>query len=417
MSPSPAPSRLGPAPPRLVVVLGGFASLAFITGIVLAILDPAEVGIKSHQADSFSRSAIGHRGLVRWLRALDVPVVVSQSSTADKATFGTLLAILEPPTDDPERLRRLIADAGSQVVLIALPKWEGEIHETEDGFVGVVRPVDDADRDAVLDALLLDATSGPAPSGRWAWFDDPPPVEPQLTRPMGMRGAVLPMLTRDDTIVIGEQALYGKRLIVVADPDLLANAGLVANAPLLMTVLSELIPPGGAVIVDETLHGHQSAASLLRQLFEFPLAAVSIQVLLMLLLAIGAGLRRFGAPVPAGAGLSRGRRVLLENTAALSHFAGHDDDALRRYWRLTSRAVQRALHAPSELTGADAMAWLARVGRARGVEGDPAELSAASNVAPREQRLTVARQIDAWRRSMIERRRAPQQTPPTQENR
>ena len=58
---SPAPNRLGPAPPRLVWVLGGFAAVAFIAGIVLAILDPAEVGIKSHQADSFSRSAIGHR--------------------------------------------------------------------------------------------------------------------------------------------------------------------------------------------------------------------------------------------------------------------------------------------------------------------------------------------------------------------
>ncbi|MCB9551448.1 MAG: DUF4350 domain-containing protein [Myxococcales bacterium] len=385
---------------RLIWALGLFAALAFAAGVLLAILDPAETGVRSHAADTFSRSAVGHRGLVRWLRALGVPVVVSRGDTAAKAAPGTVLAILEPPLDvDPDRLRDLVDRSEASALLIALPKWTVEPHARERGFVAEVAPVAAEDRDKLLDALYITARSAPAEAGDYLLDDAPAAVT--LKDPVGVRGEIVPRLSRGETVLVGQARLYGRPLLLVADPDLIANAGLVAHAPLLAALLGELIGDR-VLVVDETLHGHRTAGSLARQLFEFPLAAITLQLLAVVLLALLAGVRRFGAPVPLPQGFGRGRRVLIENTAALGHHAGHDGDALRRYFETTLRRVQRALHAPAELRGEAALQWLARVGRARRVDEDPAALAAAAESARPQDRLAVARRIDAWRRALLD---------------
>lgn len=391
---------------RLILGLGVFAALSFAAGVLLAVLDPAEVAVPSHEADTFSRSAIGHRGLVRWLRALGVPVVVSRAGTAAKAGPGTVLAILEPPAKpDPGRLTRLVEAADPDVILVALPKWTGHAHRTRDGWIAELERVPDADRDAVLAALGVDARTAPAADGAWRSDGAAPPVVPALREPQGLTGDVDPLLTRGETVVIGLAWRDDTPLVIVADPDLLANAGLVHHAPLLADLLRPLLSdPARALVVDETLHGYVSTASLARQFFEFPLAAVTAQAGAVVLLAMLAGLRRFGAPVPAPPGLGRGRRVLVENTAALGHFAGHDADALRRYWQATLGRVSAGLHAPSALGPADTLAWLDRIGRGRGVDVDPAALAAqvdeAETLRPAA-RLALARRIHGWRRAIL----------------
>lgn len=385
---------------RLIGGLGLFAALAFAAGVVLAILDPAEVGVRSHEADTFSRSAIGHRGLVRWLRALGVPVVISRGDTAAKAGPGTVLALLEPPLDvDPDRLRDLIDRAEASALIVALPKWTAEPHAHERGFIADIEPVTPEARDTLLDALTLTARSAPADAGDYALNDAPADV--RLHAPVGVRGDIEPRLIRGDTVLVGEARLYGRPLLLIADPDLIANAGLIHHAPLLATLLGDVIGDR-ALIVDETLHGHRTAGSLARHLFEFPLAALTLQLLAVALLALLAGVRRFGAPLPLPTGFGRGRRVLIENTAALGHHAGHDGDALRRYFDTTLRRVRQALHAPAELRGDAALQWLARVGRARHVDEDPEALAAAADTARPAERLATARRIDAWRRALID---------------
>lgn len=387
---------------RLVWGLGLFAALSFAAGIVLAVLDPAEVAVRSHEADTFSRSAIGHRGFVRWLRALGVPVVISRDATARKAGPDTVLALLEPPVDvDPAVLRALIEDSEAVLVIIALPKWTGARHAHERGFVGAVEPVEHAARDALLDALRIEAKSTPAASGEWTLDRAAPPSAIQLTAPYGLEGQISPRLVRGDTVVVGVATFNDRPLLLIADPDLLANAGLVAHAPLLAELLGDLLD-GRVLVVDETLHGHRTVASLARRLFEFPLAALTLQATAMALLAIFAGVRRFGAPVPLPAGYGRGRRVLIENTAALGHYAGHDGDALARYFAATLRRVGAALHAPAGLRGDALLAWIARVGQARRVDTDPAALAAAAESARPADRLAVAARIDAWRRALLD---------------
>ncbi len=385
---------------RLIAGLAIFAGLSFVGGILLAVIDPGEVAVPSYEADTFSRSAIGHRGLVRWLRALDVPVVISRASTARKAGPGTVLAILEPPVEDPEgRLARLIDASDADAIVLALPKWTGLEHQKTDGWIARLEAVEHDERDALLKRLGLHVRSVAATDGPWRWHDDAPPVEPALTQPMGVEGELDPMLAREGAHVVARTLRDGTPLVLVADPDLLANAGLVHHAPLLVELLQPLLE-GRVLVVDETLHGYMTTASVARQLFEFPLAALTAHALAMIALALLAGMRRFGAPHPVDRQRG-GRRVLIENTAALGQYAGHDADALARYGRMTVDGVGRALHAPSGLDRPALHRWLARIGEGRGVSDDPTTLTDAVDRASAAERLAVARRIHRWRRAML----------------
>lgn len=401
---SPAEHRSGPASPRgggrrLILGLVVFASVSFVGGILLAVIDPAEVAVPSYEADTFSRSAIGHRGLVRWLRALDVPVVISRAGTAAKAGPGTVLAILEPPLEDDDgRLTRLLDAAEPDAVLIALPKWTGDEHASTDGWIARLSAVQHTERDKILQRLGIDARSVDADAGPWSWRGGPPPVEPAIPDVRAVEGALEPLLTRGDRVVVGTTEREGTPIVLVADPDLLSNAGLVHHAPLLAALLEPSLGER-VLVVDETLHGYLTTASIARQLFEFPLAALTAQVVAMIALALLAGVRRFGAPLPVDRARG-GRRVLIENTAALGQYAGHDADALERYWQVTLDGVARALHAPSGLDRAATMAWLDRIGRSRGVDEAPDALARSADEATPGERLATARRIHRWRRSM-----------------
>src|SRR5690606_19413737 len=78
--------------------------------------------------NAYSYSAIGHKGLVETLRALDVPVVVSEHEPAAKAAGGGVLVIAEPVISDRDgaraaALRAMLIEADR--ALLVLPKWYG----------------------------------------------------------------------------------------------------------------------------------------------------------------------------------------------------------------------------------------------------------------------------------------------------
>ncbi|MEZ4467904.1 MAG: hypothetical protein R3F43_26550, partial [bacterium] len=193
----------------------------------------------------------------------------------------------------------------------------------------------------------------------------------------------------------------------VADPDLINNAGLLAgdNAELVLGLLAPLAE-GRSLLIDETLHGFTLPPSIWIQLFRFPLVLVTLQVGLVLALVLLAGMRRFGAAVPLAPALGRGRGVLVENTARLLWFGGHNDDALDTYWAETRAEVAQRLHAPALSGPAEQAAWLDRVAEGRDLKEKVADLAAAVDGAGREadRILAAARRIHRWRRAMIETR-------------
>ena len=99
--------------------------------------------------------------------------------------------------------------------------------------------------------------------------------------------------------------------------------------------------------------------------------------------------------------------MLVDNTAELLRFGGHSGYGLMRYWRATVRDVASALHAPRDLPTPELYGWLRRVGRARGLDADPAKLAEAVQATGRARAVqprrvvAVARRIHRFRREIL----------------
>src|SRR5262249_26867071 len=129
----------------------------------------------------------------------------------------------------------------------------------------------------------------------------------------------------------------------LADPDALSNYGLARadNAAFALAAAGEAGAPERTLVVDETLHGHESVPSLWRELFQFPLVLALVQGLFAVGAWLWAGLPRFGAPLAETAPLAAGKSVLIENTASLLGTGGHTAHVLARHFERTVQALAR----------------------------------------------------------------------------
>ncbi len=358
---------------------------------------------RSAGVDGYSVSAIGHKGLVRLLEKLDVPVVVSRSDSGDKAKHGLLIVAEPTVTDDAsrERLEKLVASAPN--TLVVLPKWYGSAERGKTWIEDArLLPIDEVA--PVIAALELEQTATierPAAAVDWVVdrrFTRPVIREPQLIATQGLDAIAA---DRADRQLLGQTLHDGRTLTVLADPDVLNNFGLrtAENARFAIDLIDEL-RHDGPVVIDETMHGYAQQPSLLRTLFRFPLVLATLQVLVCAALAVWAAMVRFGPRRAAPPPIAPGKDFLIRNTAALLHYGGHHSHALKRYLQLTVAAVRHALHAPS-LAPAAMTAWLERVRAVRGGEISLVQLEQAVELADTPARVVeVADQVFRWRMEM-----------------
>jgi hypothetical protein len=200
----------------------------------------------------------------------------------------------------------------------------------------------------------------------------------------------------------------GRRLLVLSDPDLISNHGLGQgdNAAAALELLGRARRAGQAIVLDETLHGHERIPSLWRELFAFPLLPAVLQGALALGALVWSGLARFGTPVPTPLGLGSGRAVLIDNTASLLRSAGYSAHTLGRYLDAAMEDVGRVLHAPAGRP-AEQRAWLSRIGRFRGVRVELTRLQAEVEATRQADRpsaaaiVSAARRIHRWKQEML----------------
>ncbi len=245
--------------------------------------------------DSYGASPLGSRAFVETLEALGMHVLRER-----RGELGgqAPLVLLEPDATFAvvDGQRRELADTIASraehglATILVLPKWSFEY--------GTASPDEGAD-DVLSVALpgaalahstaITDALSTVRPTGSLGSY------ELSLPWPQSITGAGAEVLLASDA-----GALVVRRadaLLVVSHPDLVHNWNVqrADNARAMLDVIRGA-GAGDTVTIDEVFHGHGERRSLATALGQAPTVFLTAQALVVLLLIVWIGSRRFGPP-------------------------------------------------------------------------------------------------------------------------
>lgn len=389
---------------RAVIVLVTLMVASVGIGLVSPALTDAFDPTDQLGATTYSVSALGHSGFVRFLEALGHDPLVARTREERNDLEGAVLVLAEPTDELEDLLTRLDA---AEDALIVLPKRR-DGRAGADGRISSQFPVSDKTVDEVIEAMAVDGhvvrLSEKASTVQWGRTLGPhEPVVEELQLMRIFSDHVEELVSCDDGVLVARvELMSGGQGMILSDPDIIANHGLdeSANALFLARLLREFGSEERVFVVDEGIHGFGAASSIYAALFRFPLVLVTMQALLVFLLALWFAARRFGTPLPPPPPIPPGKGTLIDNTARLLEFGGHRKMLLQRYLEESIDSVARRLRAPSSLAGAELHEWLERLREGRGIEtGLPSlQESVRRGTAVR----TTARRIHTWRTEMLD---------------
>jgi hypothetical protein len=401
------PAEPGVFSPRTVIALLVAGVFAFSALMVLSAYAPDLRSGSDGGPHALSRSAIGFAGVVRLLKAVDEPVVVSRDAHARTAT--TSLLVLTPDvTSDTDALFDMTTEGPT---LVVLPKWMSGPDPANPGWavnMGALPP------DAVakllekrFGAIRISRDQATAPVQLKGLPGDPVMTGPvvQLQTLSGGDG-LFPVIqdARGRTLLARSR---DSRAFILADPDLLNTHGLkdLATARAGVGLIDALRRGDGPVVFDVSLNGFRRSKNLLKLAFQPPFLGATLCLAAAALLMALQALTRFGPPRRSDRAIALGKRALADNSAALIRLARREPRMAVRYLDLTRAAVAKALGAgrlgESELTG-----LLDRQAERAGAQHRLGALAAeAAAVQDRAGLMRLAHSLYQWRTEMISERR------------
>jgi hypothetical protein len=394
------------------VILGWIAAVAatFALSIYLMAFGGGDTSRNAVGPSAFSRSAIGYAGLAELIGRLGITVVKGRSGDAREIGPGKLLIVAEPPLATAEEQGRF-AFADADRVLVILPKWRGYRSQSHAGWIegATLWPAGVADQ-AIAKSGATGATARVVRPERWT--TNALGVSPQLdVLVQVVRGGDLrPIVAVGDQVLVGERIDRGRRIWILSDPDMLSNQGLLTggNAEFAIRLVNALRAPQGGVVFDESVRGYRApSANPLTLMFQFPFIIVTIQVLAAAALLLWATMTRFGLPEPAAALFDAGKQGLVRNAANLLRYSSRPEIIVASYVRATIRGTARQLRSPPGLDWRGLVAWLVRVGTARGVAVDfPGLVRRAEDLATSKPEsaaalVEIARDTYRWKQEIL----------------
>jgi hypothetical protein len=357
---------------RTLLALLGVAAAAFVAMAYFAIDDDApRAGNEAAGTTSASRSAVGYRAFIELLRRFEPSVISRMTRSADsRAALRLLLA----PADASEV--RYVTAARTGPALIVLPKWRTQ----RDGFADRVRAARLLAPETVraLAREIANDIEIVRPPAVTVWRASETRGTPQLGHPQLVTSRLLcPLLSSADGILIGRLCARPD-VIVLADPDLLANHGLWRgeNASVAMNLVGRIRGSGGPILV---LESDAAAAAASRSIWKLmvtpPFLAITIAFAIAAGVALWMAALRFGPPTREVEGPAAGIFTLIDVGAGLLHARSHGGRVLRRYAELQALDLGRRLHAPRATTSPGEIgAWLDASRRRRAAGPGYAEL-------------------------------------------
>jgi hypothetical protein len=385
-----------------LLIAGVFAFSAFVA---LSAYAPDLRGGSDGGGHALSRSAIGYAGMVRLLKTMGEPVLVSRDAKA--RTASTSLLVLTPPVDvDKDALNNLTATGPT---LIVMPKWVAAPDMRNPGWVAKVGALDPGAVAKVLDkrfvgvSIVRDKAVAPM---RLLGLPGGPVLTGPIDQLQTIGGDPDPILKDADGRAILSKSDDG-RVFILSDPDLLNTQGIkdLATARAGVAILQSVRGGDGPIIFDVTLDGLGRSRNLAKLAFEPPFLGATICLGAAALLVALQALTRFGAPRRAGRAIALGKLALADNSAGLIRLARREPRMAGRYLELIRASVARALGASPQV-GADLNAQLDRQAERIGASRQLATLTAeADAVKDRAGLMRLARNLYQWKTEMTGERR------------
>ena len=399
--------------PRIVFALAGLAVVLFGLALLFTGGGAEPDADLSVGANSYSRSAIGHRALYETLDKAGRTVLRADSNPLGKLGDDGVLVLFEPESSAFDVTLATKITAAKRVLLVLSkdvgladpdhPGWIRSAYAMALGDAATGLPT--ADSKARLER---DNDFAPMAINR---FPQAPVIGAQRQRASG----------GDMDVVIGDQGRYllgeridnGRRLIVLTDPEPLENQGVLKgdNAAFALALFDWAGGAKAKFMFDETIHGFSAAPSAkqarqspLRRLLNFPGNLLAALALAACGLLIGATLGRFGPPLAAPREREMGKRALIDSIASLMDFGGRHSFALRRYVEGEFRQAALALRAPPARDLSANLPWLDKAAADRGVSGAPSEMIRAARAAgPNDLKtlFALAQAAHRWKREMV----------------
>jgi hypothetical protein len=401
-----------------MILAGMFAFSAFV---VLSTYAPDLQSGDDGRAHALSRSAVGYGGVVRLLRDLGEPVVVSRRNLSGQEPGLIVFTPNIGGSRDAYQKAQLSART-----LVVLPKWGAPPDPRHPGWVGGLALAPDA---IMADALKaagipqakLSARSGAGPARLVGVAGTVAEGLVLETGPLrSLRGLSGPNL--QPVIVDAEgRAVLVRRTptdtYFLADPDLLNTMGLkdVRTARSGVTLLQRLRDDAvrhdssRTIAFDVTLNGFSRSRSVLKLAFEPPFVGATLCLVAAALLMGLHAAARFRAVRRSERALALGKDALIDNSAGLIRMAGREPAMAPRYAELQRAAAARALGGQgggSRLDGQALTDFLDRQGERFGVADSASTLDEATRaVRSPGDLMKVAHRWHQWRLDMTRERR------------
>jgi len=309
----------------------------------------------------YSKSAIGHAAFRRLLEETGFQTAISESGSGGFVSRDDVLVIAEPRSDEATLDDVRVMLTSGNVVLV-LPKRKGSPDPNRPNWLGKDELLAN---EAILPVLRLvdkqaELVRGAPPSAFSGGYDL------RIDHPQLVRSKLLtPVIASPEGILAGELRTRTSRILVLSDPDLIANHGLTRgdHAAAARALIAHMMSPdSGTVVFDEFSHGFSpSPLHLLGILFQFPFILITAQIAFAAVLLAWASAARFGQPAASPPPIEAGKATLIDTGARLLANGRHTRWLSDTYFDGMIRDTGHRLRAPGGLSTNALLAWLAQI--------------------------------------------------------
>jgi hypothetical protein len=349
---------------RVMLWVIGAAILSFVGYLFLSAYAPDLKSGSDGRGHVLSRSAIGYSALVQLQDELGrAPKIIRQK----KGLYTEQLVVVMPELGtDPKALETLILERVDRPTLIILPKRVTQPDPLHPGWVFGRTLAEWSQVESLMQAvskITVKQQRGNGAALRYTSEWTPPitfPVDAVVQTISGPN--IVSYISDDDgNILLGginrpDSDDDYTPIYILSDPDVMNNLGL-ANPQMAYAasqILAELdTADNDAVEFDATLNGFETSNNLLKLIFEPPFLALSLCLFFAAIMALFAGLMRFGPPLKDVRAVPPGKAALINNSADLLRLAEREYEVGARYGVVTRDLAAQSLGLP-QMMSADA---------------------------------------------------------------